>query len=193
MVPAEFETIVLRMLAKDPGQRFSSAGELLAELEALALIHGLIAAGAKTASAPPSPQPAESGSLEEIPPVVPAPQEADPLGLGNWTPPVEEQSVTARLNRNKAKPEQSPTRVRPEKPLMIGGSITESAGDWFGGLRRFRLLRRNLGKTEGYPQRNPKAKPIKRIPRTRRTSPSTGPILSAIHKIPSRSRASRWS
>ncbi len=122
MVPAEFETIVLRMLAKDPGERFSSAGELLAELEALALIHGLIAPGSKPASPPPPPQQTESGSSNEVPPVVPAAKPDDPLGLGDWKPPVEEQSVTARLKRTKSKPKSDNESGR-KKQLIIGGSI----------------------------------------------------------------------
>ena len=120
-IPKEFETIVLRMLAKDPAQRFSSAAELLAELEALALINGLIAPGSKKSSTPPPPKKTESSS-EEVPPVVPALQPEDPLGLGNWSPPVEEQSVTARLNRTKSKPKSDKPADR-KKQLIIGGSL----------------------------------------------------------------------
>ncbi len=120
-IPAEFEAIVLRMLAKNPDERFSSAGELLAELEALALINGLTAAAPKTpaartpaapvAEAPPAseafPAPiraakGETNASPKVPPVARPVNET--AGLGDWTPPVEEQSVTARLKRASRSP-----------------------------------------------------------------------------------------
>ena len=121
VIPAEFETIVLRMLAKNPRERFSSAGELLAELEALAVINGLMAAAPQKFPAPHPAKQEESNAFQGIPPVAPAVKTAEPAGLGGWVPPVEEQSVTARLKRAKSKSKSDKPSGWRSQLLMAGG------------------------------------------------------------------------
>lgn len=100
-IPVELESIVLRMLAKSPAQRFGSANELLTELETLARIHGLI----QETPTPPPKKSVPVAPLASPPPPVAKPVFQPDTGIPSFA--VEEQSISSRL---KSKPTRSTNR-----------------------------------------------------------------------------------